>query len=196
MGEFVFDGVGIAEAVGDDADAVGIGAGLGGDVLFGKLRDRGNDVVEFAGSSDGGFIDKFVAEPGHGFAEGEGDDVVDGEDGFGFLLIREAPVVGEVDDGCVFGFGDVLDGVGIVPGVLHANGVGLDGQRQVFDIGDVFEQVLDLVEAVLFGEEDEGMALGGDLGDDLGDDLLDAAHDAVIFAKVHYDVHDWIGYRV
>ena len=66
----------------------------------------------------------------------------------------------------------------------------------MFDIGDVFEQVLHLVESSLFGEQDEGMAFGGDLGDDLVDDLLDAAHDAVIFAKVHYDVHDWIGYRV
>ena len=190
MVEFAFDGVGITEAVGDDADAVGIGAGLGGDVLFGKFRDRGDDVVQFAGSSDSGFVDKFVVEPGHGFAKGEGDDVVDGENGLGFLLVREAPVVGEVDDGCVFGFGDVLDGVGIVPGVLEADGVGLDGKRQVLDIGDVFEQVLHLVESSLFGEEDEGMAFGGDLGDDLVDDLLDAAHDAVIFAKVHYDVHE------
>ena len=40
------------------------------------------------------------------------------------------------------------------------------------------------------------MALGGDLRDDLSDDLLDAAHDAVIFTKIHYDVHDCLGYRI
>jgi hypothetical protein len=59
----------------------------------------------------------------------------------------------------------------------------------MFDVGDVLEQVLDLVEAVLFGEQDEGMVLRCDLEDDLSDDLLDADDDAVIFAKVHYNVH-------
>ena len=59
----------------------------------------------------------------------------------------------------------------------------------MLDIGGVLEEVLDLVDSVLFGEQDEGMAVRGNPGDDLGDDLLDAAHDAVIFAKVHYDVH-------
>jgi hypothetical protein len=99
-----------------------------------KVVDAGENTtsVTVDASAIGTFywqVDTYINGPDHINEPNkvEGDDVVDGEDGLGFLLIWEAPVVGEVDYGCVFGYGDVLDGVGIEPGVLHADGVGLDG---------------------------------------------------------------------